>query len=59
MRLAIAIGLCLSLAACGADGEPVQPTRSATISLTDRGLAASGQVALHQGPVAVTLGLGF
>ena len=45
------------LAACGADGEPVPPTRNATITLTDSGAAVRTEVT--QGPVSVSLGLGF
>lgn len=47
------------LAACGADGEPVQPTRDATITLSDSGVSGTARVALSQGPVSVTLGLGL
>ena len=59
MKRGVACVIIVLLAACGADGEPVQPTRNATITLSDSGVAASGQVGMRQGPVSVTLGLGF
>ena len=45
------------LAGCGADGEPEQPTRNATVTLSDRGAAL--QTTVSQGPVSLTLGLGL
>jgi hypothetical protein len=59
MRWVLALVLGATLAGCGADGEPVQPTRNATISVTPNGVAASGQVGARQGPVSVTFGLGL
>lgn len=45
------------LTGCGADGEPIPPTRDATITLTDSG--ASLRTRVSQGPVSVSLGLGL
>ena len=59
MRLALASLLVVALAACGADGEPVTPTRDATISLSDHGLSGMARVGMNQGPVSVTVGLGL
>ena len=47
------------LVACGADGEPVQPTRDATITLSDSGVSGTARVGLSQGPVSIALGLGL
>jgi len=43
------------LAACGADGEPEQPTMNATVTLSGSGDAYGG-VGLHQGPISVFIG---
>lgn len=59
MRWVLGVTLGLSMSACGADGEPVQPTRNATITLSDNGIGATGQVGVQKGPVSITLGLGF
>lgn len=59
MRWLCAFVLGSALAACGADGEPVTPTRDATITLSDSGLSGVTRVGVHQGPVTVTLGLGL
>ncbi|WP_323783410.1 hypothetical protein [Leisingera sp.] len=45
-----------ALAACGVDGEPVQPTLNAGIGVGDSGVHAGGAVGLHKGPVSVYLG---
>ncbi|MEW2913056.1 hypothetical protein [Leisingera sp. JC11] len=44
------------LAACGADGEPVQPTLNAGVSAGGGGVHVGGAVGLHKGPVSVFLG---
>jgi len=54
----LAIGL-MGLVACGADGEPVQPTRDATIVLSDKGIGGVARVGLHQGPLSVSIGVGL
>jgi hypothetical protein len=59
MRWVLALALGTTLAGCGADGEPVQTTRNATISVTPDGVAASGRVGVRHGPVSVTFGLGL
>ena len=48
-----------ALAACGADGEPVQPTRDATLTLSDSGLSADTRFGVTRGPVSLSLGLGL
>ncbi len=51
--------LLLVLGACGADGEPVTPTRDATITLSDAGLSGGIRIGAQQGPVTVSLGVGL
>lgn len=59
MRWLCAFLIGSAVAACGADGEPVTPTRAATITLSDSGLSGVARVGVNQGPVTVTLGLGL
>lgn len=57
--LIVAVCAALSLAACGADGEPVppvQPTVSAGVGVSSSGVSAGGAVGLHRGPVSLYLG---
>ena len=44
------------LAACGADGEPVQPTLNAGVWAGSGGVNVGGAVGLSQGPVSLFLG---
>ncbi|AHC99860.1 hypothetical protein [Leisingera methylohalidivorans] len=44
------------LAACGVDGEPVQPTLNAGVGVGNSGIHVGGAVGLHKGPVSVFLG---
>ncbi len=58
MNRILAVMLSLSvLAACGADGEPVQPTVSGGVSVSRSGVHATGGVGLNRGPFSVFLGL--
>lgn len=59
MRLILTMTFGALLAGCGADGEPVQPTRNATITLSDYGIGAVGHVGLRKGPFSVNLGVGL
>ncbi|WP_081780997.1 hypothetical protein [Sulfitobacter noctilucae] len=59
MRWILAMGLGTLCAACGADGEPVQPTRNATITLSDAGVSGGLGLGMTQGPVSVSVGLGL
>ncbi|OWU79040.1 hypothetical protein [Phaeobacter sp. 22II1-1F12B] len=54
--LAVLLSLSI-LAACGADGEPVQPTVSGGVSVSRSGVHATGGVGLNRGPFSVFLGL--
>jgi hypothetical protein len=44
------------LTACGADGEPVQPTLNANVGVSNSGVHAGGAVGLHKGPVSLLVG---
>lgn len=46
------------LTACGVDGEPVQPTVSGAVTISDSGIYPSVGVGLYQSPFSVFLGLG-
>lgn len=59
MRTAILVLSLLAVAGCGADGEPVQPTRDATITLTDAGLSGTARLGITQGPLTVSIGAGL
>ena len=59
MKVWLALGVVASLAACGVDGEPVQPSGGATVTLSNSGLGLGTHVGLRQGPVSVGLGLGL
>ncbi len=54
--LAILLSL-LALAACGADGEPVQPSTTASVTVSSSGVYANAGVAVSRGPFTVFLGL--
>lgn len=47
----------LMLAACGVDGEPVQPSGGANVSLTASGVGLGANVGFSKGPLRVGLGL--
>ena len=55
IRLSIAMALLGWLAACGADGEPVQPTANLGIGISSSGVSAGGTVGVRQGPVAINV----
>jgi hypothetical protein len=59
MRWILALLTAAAVSGCGADGDPVQPTRNATITLTEAGLSTKTQVGLAKGPLSVSLGLGL
>ena len=44
------------LTACGADGEPVQPTLNTVIGLSSSGAYGAGSVGFNQGPVSLIVG---
>lgn len=46
-----------ALAGCGADGEPIKPTVSGSVSIGTGGISTSAGVAARKGPVGVSLSL--
>jgi hypothetical protein len=53
----IAFGALVSLAACGADGEPVKPTLNAVVSWGSGGMNTNVSVGARKGPFLVNWGL--
>jgi hypothetical protein len=47
----------LLVAACGVDGEPVQPSGGVNVSLSPSGVGLGANVGLTKGPLRVGLGL--
>lgn len=56
-RILTVLGLALSLAACGVDGEPVRPSLNAGLGISSSGVHLGGTVGVNKGPVTVSLGL--
>jgi hypothetical protein len=54
--LVIALCSTLLLAACGADGEPVQPSLNAGVNVSGSGVSVNGGIGLSKGPFGLTLG---
>ncbi|AXI41470.1 hypothetical protein [Sulfitobacter sp. SK011] len=59
MKSVLIVGAVLTLAACGVDGEPIYPTASSAVTLSNHGVSVGTNVALNQGPLWVSLGLGL
>jgi len=57
MRVFFALILLSTIAACGADGEPVRPSVNAGVSITPSGVNPSVSVGTRVGPVGVSIGL--
>ncbi len=54
MLALVALG---TLAGCGADGEPIQPSLNAGVGVSSNGnVKVRGGVGLHQGPLSVFFG---
>jgi hypothetical protein len=58
VKRGLAILSLLTLAACGADGEPVKPTASSTITMSSSGVSVGTAVGLRRGPFSLALGVG-
>lgn len=56
MRAISALMLAATLAACGADGEPVQPTANLNVGVGTSGAYAGANVGLKKGPWNLSLG---
>jgi hypothetical protein len=57
MKLTGFLLVLVALAACGADGEPIRPTVSTSISVGTNGVNAGTSVSASSGPVSVSVGL--
>jgi len=54
---AVAILAMVTLAGCGVDGEPIQPTRNAGLGVpTNVKASAHSGAGLHQGPISLYYG---
>ncbi len=56
MRKLVMLGAAL-LAACGVDGEPVQPSGGVNVSISQSGVGLGGTVGLSKGPLTLGVGL--
>lgn len=57
LRVLALIAAACTLAACGADGEPVQPTLNANVGVSTSGTYVNGGVGVHKGPLSLFLGI--
>ncbi|MFY2823680.1 argininosuccinate lyase [Ruegeria sp. MALMAid1280] len=57
LRLGFVLLAGFTLAACGADGEPIQPTMSANIGVGSGGTHVGGGVGVRRGGLGVYLGV--
>ena len=48
--------LCLGLAGCGADGEPVQPTATVGVGVSSSGVHTGATVGIRKGPWNISWG---
>jgi len=55
-RVVVLIAL-LGVAACGADGEPVQPSANLNIGIGPGGVHTGASVGVTKGPISVGLGI--
>ncbi|MEO0401180.1 MAG: hypothetical protein AAF214_02280 [Pseudomonadota bacterium] len=47
----------VALAACGVDGEPVQPTGAVSVGIGSGGINAGGTIGVRKGPLSVGVGI--
>ncbi|WP_413247489.1 argininosuccinate lyase [Ruegeria arenilitoris] len=57
LRVVLLIAAGFALAACGADGEPIQPTMSANVGVGSSGTYVGGGVGFRRGGLGVFLGV--
>ncbi|MEM1005669.1 MAG: argininosuccinate lyase [Pseudomonadota bacterium] len=57
LRIALIVAAGFALAACGADGEPVQPTASVGVGVGSSGTYVGGGVGLRRGGLGIYLGV--
>jgi hypothetical protein len=53
----VAVLALVALAGCGVDGEPIQPSLNAGLSITPDGVSPHAGVGLNKGPFSLFLGL--
>jgi len=56
LRVVLLIVAGFGLAACGADGEPIQPTMNASIGVGSSGTYVGGGVGLQRGGLGIYFG---
>ncbi len=56
LRVVLLIVSGFGLAACGADGEPIQPTMSANVGVGSSGTYVGGGIGLRRGGLGIYLG---
>ncbi len=57
LRVVLLISAAVALAGCGADGEPIQPTMSASVGVGSSGTYGGVGLGLSRGGLGVYLGL--
>lgn len=57
VRVVLLIAAGFALAACGADGEPIQPTASLGVGIGSSGTHVGGGVGFRRGGLGVYLGV--
>lgn len=57
MKRALCLVALIALAACGVDGEPVQPRANIGIGIGSGGVSAGGSIGVSQGPLTVGVGI--
>lgn len=57
VRVVLFIAAGFALAACGADGEPIQPTASLGVGIGSSGTHVGGGVGFRRGGLGVYLGV--
>lgn len=57
LRVVLMISAGALLAGCGADGEPIQPTMSASVGVGSGGTSVAGGVGVRRGPVGLFVGI--
>ena len=55
--IVLSLGVAALLAACGADGEPIQPTANVGIGVSSSGVSAGAGVGVTAGPVSLNVSL--
>jgi hypothetical protein len=57
-RFSLILLCVMALGACGVDGEPVAPSVSGGVTVSNSGVYPHANVGVNQGPVSVNVGLG-